>query len=73
MVTFELSNPNEYKVLINGKHIGYVRESGFFTDSTIIKQFVEIAAADLQAIAEKIIRMRSLKIDAATMLQTPPR
>ena len=73
MVTFELSNPNEYKVLVNDRHIGYVRESGFFTDSTVITQFIEVSAADLQAIAEKIIQIRSVKTDAASMLKTPPR
>ena len=53
MVTFKLSMGG-FDVLVDGKLFGYLQKGdGFFTDSTVIKDFMKVSSADLTEIARK--------------------
>lgn len=54
MVDFSMTASNGYKITVNGKSFGYLHPSrGFFTDSTVIDEFLEVSPEDLHKIAEK--------------------
>ena len=53
MVRFDLT-AGGFSVVVNGKALGYIsKDRGFFTDSTVIQEFVEVSSRDLRFIAEK--------------------
>jgi len=41
-------------VMVNGKPFGHIsKEHGFFTDSTVIREFIKVSASELREIAKK--------------------
>ena len=60
MLTFERT-AGGYKVLVNNKHFGWIdKDDGFFSDSTVIKEFIPVSANDLRQIADKAEEVRKL-------------
>ena len=42
-----------YEVLVNDKRFGYIsQEHGYFTDPTVVKDFIEVSHWDLHFLAE---------------------
>ncbi len=53
MVTFPETGGG-VRVEVNGKHFGWIsKEHGFFTDPTVVKDFLEVSSFDLRKIAEE--------------------
>ncbi len=51
-----------YSVEVNDKPFGWIsKERGFFTDPTVVKDFLEISSFDLRSIAAKVDEVRSQK------------
>lgn len=76
MVRFSLTMGG-HEVLVGGKKIGYIESRGFFTDPTVIREFMEVSPDDLRAIADKaeeITRIHSrtrLRAAAAAYITVP--
>jgi len=61
MVTFELT-VGGHSVKVNDKPFGFISgEHGFFTDPTVVREFLEVSASDLRRIAEEVDRVKGLK------------
>lgn len=53
MVEFQMTMGG-YAVIVNGKSFGYLQKGiGFFTDPTVVREFLEVSSADLTIIAAK--------------------
>lgn len=52
MLTFK-QTMDGYEVLVDGKQFGWISKRGFFTDSTAVKEFLQVSSAQLREIAEK--------------------
>lgn len=54
MVEFKLTAGGGFEVLVDGKSFGYLQKSrGFFTDPTVVKDFLVVSPEDLVEIAKK--------------------
>ncbi|EKE08715.1 MAG: hypothetical protein ACD_17C00031G0001 [uncultured bacterium] len=61
MVEFQMT-AGGYQVFVDEKPFGYIsRERGFFTDPTVIKEFVAVNNYDLRAIADKAEEVQGVR------------
>jgi hypothetical protein len=59
MVTFPMTMGG-HEVRVNGHHFGWLsKKNGFFTDSTVVSEYLEVSPKDLREIAEKAERIKA--------------
>ncbi|MFC1615082.1 hypothetical protein ACFL22_00800 [Patescibacteria group bacterium] len=54
MVEFKQAASGGFEVLVNGNSFGYIdKNHGYFTDSSVVKEFMNVSSEDLVSIAQK--------------------
>lgn len=52
-----------YEVIVDGQPFGHIDKDGFFTDPTVVKDFMRVSSSDLREIADRVEMYRINKYD----------